>query len=66
MSKNYLFHIAEDNIIGNQIRDVLPFGDVFNYWRDQLGQCGVFEWQGKLYITLYKEENIDVCVQWTN
>ena len=66
MNKSYLFHIAEDNIIGNQIRDVLPFGDVFNYWREQLGPCGVFEWNDKLYITLYKEEYIDDCIEWVD
>ena len=26
VSKNFLFHMAEDNVIANQIRDALPFG----------------------------------------
>ena len=61
MNKRYLFHLAEDNIIGNQIRDIMPFGEVFNYWRDELGQCGVFDYKGQTYITLYKEEDINIC-----
>ena len=61
MNKRYLFHLAEDNIIGNQIRDIMPFGEVFNYWHDELGQCGVFDYKGQTYITLYKEEDINIC-----
>ena len=63
MNKRYLFHLAEDTMLGNKIRDIMPFGDVFNYWRDELGQCGVFDWKGKTYITLYKEEDLQICQQ---
>jgi len=63
MSKKYLFHLSEDTMIGNQIRDVMPFGEVFNYWRDILGPCGVFDWKGDTYITLYKEEELQLCQQ---
>jgi len=61
VSKNFLFHMAEDNPIANQIRDALPFGEVFNWWRDQLGPCGVFEWNDSMYVTLYKEESVGTC-----
>ena len=61
MNKRYLFHLSEDTMLGNQIRDALPFGEVFNYWRDKLGNCGVFDWNGNTYITLYKEEDIKIC-----
>jgi len=63
MNKRYLFHLAEDTMLGNKIRDIMPFGEVFNYWRDELGQCGVFDWKGKTYITLYKEEDLQICQQ---
>ena len=63
MNKRYLFHLAEDTMLGNEIRDIMPFGEVFNYWRDELGQCGVFDWKGKTYITLYKEEDLQICQQ---
>ena len=63
MSKKYLFHLSEDTMIGNQIRNVMPFGEVFNYWRDILGPCGVFDWKGDTYITLYKEEELQLCQQ---
>ena len=61
VNKNFLFHMAEDNIIGNEIRNALPFGEVFNWWRDQLGPCGVFKWNDAMYITLYKEESVNTC-----
>ena len=61
MNKRYLFNLAEDNILGNQIRDIMPFGEVFNYWREELGQCGIFDYKGQTYITLYKEEDINIC-----
>ena len=61
INRNYLFNMAEDDMIGDQIRDVLPFGDVFNWWREQLGPCGMFEWNDNTYITLYKEEPVDTC-----
>ena len=61
MNKRYLFHLAEDTMLGNKIRDIMPFGEVFNYWRDELGQCGVFDWNGQTYITLYKEEDLQIC-----
>ena len=61
LSKRYLFHLADDAMIGNQIRNVLPFGDVFNYWRSELGPCGIFDWNGQAYTTLYKEEPLDLC-----
>ena len=61
MNKRYLFNLAEDNVLGNQIRDIMPFGEVFNYWRDELGQCGIFDYKGQTYITLYKEEDINIC-----
>ena len=63
MNKRYLFHLAEDTMLGNEIRDIMPFGEVFNYWRDELGQCGVFDWKGQTYITLYKEEDLQICQQ---
>ena len=58
VSMSFLLHIADDNIIANQIRDALPFGEVFNFWRDKIGACGMFEWNENLYLTLYKEESI--------
>ena len=61
VNKNFLFHMAEDNMIGNEIRNALPFGEVFNWWRDQLGACGIFEWNDSLYITLYREESVNTC-----
>ena len=61
MNKRYLFHLSEDTMLGNKIRDIMPFGEVFNYWRDELGQCGVFDWNGQTYITLYKEEDLQIC-----
>ena len=61
MNKRYLFNLAEDSIIGNQIRDIMPFGEVFNFWREELGQCGIFDYKGQTYITLYKEEDINIC-----
>ena len=66
MNKRFLFHLSEDTNLTNEIRDVLPFGDVFNYWRDLLGPCGIFEWNDNLYVTLYKEEEINECVEWSN
>ena len=60
MNKRYLFNLAEDNVLGNQIRDIMPFGEVFNYWREELGQCGIFDYKGQTYITLYKEEDINI------
>jgi hypothetical protein len=61
VSKNFIFNIAKDNTIGNQIRDALPFGEVFNWWRIQLGPCGIFEWNDEAYITLFKEESVNIC-----
>ena len=61
MNKRFLFNLAEDSIIGNQIRDIMPFGEVFNYWRDELGQCRIFDYKGQTYITLYKEDDINIC-----
>ena len=61
MNKRYLFNLAEDNVLGNQIRDIMPFGEVFNYWREELGQCGIFDYKGQTYITLYREEDINIC-----
>jgi len=61
MNKRFLFNLAEDTPAPNAIRDALPFGDVFNYWRDILGPCGMFDWNESLYLTLYKEESIDDC-----
>lgn len=61
MNKRYLFHLSEDTMLGNKIRDIMPFGEVFNYWRHELGQCGVFDWNGQTYITLYKEEDLQIC-----
>ena len=59
VSKNFLFAIARDNAVGNSIRDVLPFNDVFNWWREKLGPCGIFEWNNEFYTTLYKEEDVE-------
>ena len=61
VSMSFLLHIADDNIIANQIRNALPFGEVFNYWRENLGACGMFQWNENLYLTLYKEESITDC-----
>tara|TARA_Y100000593_G_scaffold82070_1_gene153915 strand:+ start:3265 stop:3618 length:354 start_codon:yes stop_codon:yes gene_type:complete len=59
VSKNYLFNTARQNTFEGSIRDALPFGDVFNWWRDKLGPCGIFQWNGEYYTTLLKEENIE-------
>ena len=61
VSMSFLLHIADDNMIASQIRDALPFGEVFNYWRENLGACGMFQWNDNLYLTLYKEESITDC-----
>ena len=60
-SKQYLFHIADDTVLNNAIRNALPFGAVFNYWREQLGPCGLFDWNGQVFTTLYKEEPLGLC-----
>ena len=60
-NKQYLFHIADDTVLNNTIRNALPFGAVFNYWRDELGPCGVFDWNEQPYVTLYKEESLELC-----
>ena len=61
VNERYLFHLAKDNALGNQIRDALPFEDVFGWWREQLGPCGIFEWRDSLYITTFKTEPQDTC-----
>ena len=61
INRNFIFNMADDNHIGNQIRNALPFGEVFNWWREQLGPCGMFEWNDSTYITLFKEESVDIC-----
>ena len=61
VSMSFLLHIADDNEIANQIRNQLAFGEVFNFWRDKLGACGMFMWNENLYLTLYKEESITDC-----
>ena len=61
VSMSFLFHIADDNNIANEIRDALSFGEVFNFWRDKIGPCGIFEWNENLYITLYREEMLTDC-----
>ena len=61
VSMSFLFHIADDNNIANEIRDALPFGEVFNFWRYKIGPCGIFEWNENLYITLYREEKLTDC-----
>ena len=61
VNERYLFHLAKDNALGNQIRDALPFEDVFSWWREQLGPCGIFEWRDSLYITTFKTEPQDTC-----
>ena len=59
INKRFLFHLADDTALGNQIRDALPFDEVFRWWREQLGPCGVFEWRDSLYITTFKTEPQD-------
>ena len=61
VSMSFLLNIADDNEVANQIRNELPFGDVFNYWREELGACGMFQWNDDLYLTLNKEESITDC-----
>jgi hypothetical protein len=61
LTKSFLFHMAQDNVVAGNIRDALSFGSVFNFWREELGQCGVFQWNNSLYMTLYKEERVEVC-----
>ena len=61
INKRFLFHLADDTALGNQIRDALPFDEVFRWWREQLGPCGVFEWRDSLYITTFKTEPQDTC-----
>ena len=61
INKRFLFHLADDTALGNQIRDALPFDEVFRWWRDQLGPCGVFEWRDSLYLTTFKTEPADTC-----
>ena len=61
INKRFLFHLADDTALGNQIRDALPFDEVFRWWREQLGPCGVFEWRDSLYITTFKTEPADTC-----
>ena len=61
INRRFLFHLADDTALGNQIRDALPFDEVFRWWREQLGPCGVFEWRDSLYITTFKTEPQDTC-----
>ena len=61
INKRFLFHLADDTALGNQIRDALPFDEVFRWWRNELGPCGVFEWRDSLYITTFKTEPQDTC-----
>ena len=61
INKRFLFHLADDTALGNQIRDALPFDEVFRWWRSKLGPCGVFEWRDSLYITTFKTEPADTC-----
>ena len=61
INKRFLFHLADDTALGNQIRDALPFDEVFRWWREQLGPCGIFEWRDSLYITTFKTEPQDTC-----
>ena len=61
INKRFLFHLADDTALGNQIRDALPFDEVFRWWRSELGPCGVFEWRDSLYITTFKTEPQDTC-----
>ena len=61
VSMSFLLHIADDNEIANQIRNALPFGEVFNYWREEIGPSGLFMWNENLYLTLFKEESITDC-----
>ena len=61
INKRFLFHLADDTALGNQIRDALPFDEVFRWWREQLGPCGVFEWRDSLYLTTFKTEPADTC-----
>ena len=61
INKRFLFHLADDTALGNQIRDALPFDEVFRWLRSKLGPCGVFEWRDSLYITTFKTEPADTC-----
>ena len=61
INRRFLFHLADDTALGNQIRDALPFDEVFRWWRSKLGPCGVFEWRDSLYITTFKTEPADTC-----
>ena len=61
INKRFLFHLADDTALGNQIRDALPFDEVFRWWSEQLGPCGVFEWRDSLYLTTFKTEPADTC-----
>ena len=61
INKRFLFHLADDTALGNQIRDALPFDEVFRWWREQLGPCGGFEWRDSLYLTTFKTEPADTC-----
>lgn len=61
INKRFLFHLADDTALGNQIRDALPFDEVFRWWRSELGPCGIFEWRDSLYITTFETEPQDTC-----
>lgn len=59
--KRILLTKSQPDEFADLIRNDLPFDAVFEFWRDELGACGVFKWRGELYLTLYKEESIEAC-----
>ena len=37
------------------------FEEVFRYYREELGPCSTFDWNGKLYSTRFKTESKEIC-----
>ena len=37
------------------------FEEVFRYYREELGPCSTFDWNGELYSTRFKTESKEIC-----
>jgi hypothetical protein len=48
--------IYESAPIAHQVTDDMPFGEAFRTAREEVGPGGVFNWQGKIYNTYFREE----------
>ena len=37
------------------------FEEVFKYYREELGACSTFDWNGNIYVTRLDTESKDIC-----